>query len=415
MTGTDRATGSPVVVSLTTIQARNGTLGPALSSIAAQSGVPLPYEVRVYATAGCVRPAALYGAAWIGPVFDYGPLTKLSAVRDLALPDDAIVVTCDDDQIYDPRWLATLVAAARAHPACAVGLSGWNARGFLAGAAGRDHYEWVRPPSVCDVLEGFAGVAYRRGFFDEGVWDVPDSCRRVDDVWISGYLHRRGVVRRVTDSRRCRPAPSDASGLHTRGDFVAQNRAAARMMFGSAGRMRSVEPVAEPARSATVMGIETAAGTTTAPKLSICIPSLASRHELLGRLLECLRRQGRSGEVEILVDLDQGTATTGAKRNRLVARASGAYVCHVDDDDLVAPDYVATILAAIDDNPGVDVLWIRGRRRVVGSDGRNNVLIFDYGCSPGADGHVVDGALWRRIGHLCPIRFRSRRRRRSPT
>jgi SAM-dependent methyltransferase len=365
----------PVIVSLTTIPARNGTLGPTIASLLSQ--LLAPDEIRVYAPPDCERPAALGGIAWVGGIADLGPLTKLSAVRDLALPDDAIVVTCDDDQIYDPRWLETLVRASRAYPNCAVGLAGWNARGFLLGERGRDHYEWVRPPSTCDVLEGYAGVAYRRSFFDDAIWDPPTSCRMVDDVWISGYLHRLGIVRRVTDHKLCRPAPSDRAGLHTRGDFVALNRAAARMMFG-------VIPA-------------------TAPALSILIPSLASRRQLLERLLACLGRQGHRDEIEILVEVDDGRATTGTKRNRLVAKARGAYICHIDDDDLVAPDYLETILDAIRENPGVDVLWIRGQRRIV--DGEEaGVLTFDYGCGPHVNGRIVDDALWRQVGHLCPIR-----------
>jgi hypothetical protein len=247
---------SYVVVSMTTIPARNGTLGPTIASLCTQTRSP--DEIRVYAPPDCDEVPAKFSVHWIGGIVDYGPVTKLSAIRDLALPDDAIVVTCDDDQIYGPGWLETLVAAAERYPDEAVGFSGWNVRGFLLGFAGRDYYEWVRPPNPCDVLEGFAGVAYRRHFFDDAretrggvngpalpdqrgregplivndVFNVPESCRRVDDVWISGYLHKRGVGRRVVGHKLNRPAPSDRTGLHTRDDFVALNRAAARLLFG---------------------------------------------------------------------------------------------------------------------------------------------------------------------------------------
>ena len=445
---------APVIVSMTTVPARNGTVGPIVGFL--RGGRRPPDEIRVYLTPGCDR---VPGARCI-EVADLGPVTKLSAVADPGLPDDAIVVTCDDDQIYDPRWLETLVDAAQCWPDCAVGLSGWNTRGFLLGERGRDHYEWVRPHSPCDVLEGFAGVAYRRGFFGADVWNVPESCRFVDDVWISGYLHKKGIARRLVGAKLCRPAPSDRAGLHARKDFVALNRAAARELFGEAttsalpsGRAarpgeagpcdltsalpsgRAARPgeagpcdltSALPSGSAARPGEARPCDLTSAlpsgsaarpgeagpcdpaptenPTLSILIPSLASRAPLLARLRACLARQGRASEIEILTDVDDGQATTGTKRNRLVARARGAYLCHVDDDDLVAPDYLDAILAAIAENPGVDAVWIRGQRRIV--DGEEaGVLPFDYGCPPSANGRVSDdGTLWRSAGHLCPIR-----------
>ena len=181
---------------------------------------------------------------------------------------------------------------------------------------------------------------------------------------------------------------------------MALNRAAARELFGEA--TTSALPSGSAARPGEAGPCDPAP--TENPTLSILIPSLASRAPLLARLRACLARQGRASEIEILTDVDDGQATTGAKRNRLVARARGAYLCHVDDDDLVAPDYLDAILAAIAENPGVDAVWIRGQRRIV--DGEEaGVLPFDYGCPPSANGRVSDdGTLWRSAGHLCPIR-----------
>lgn len=41
--------------------------------------------------------------------------------------------------------------------------------------------------------------------------------------------------------------------------------------------------------------------------------------------------------------------TIGEKRNVAIAAASGDFICHFDDDDLYAPSYLATMLAALDD------------------------------------------------------------------
>lgn len=86
------------------------------------------------------------------------------------------------------------------------------------------------------------------------------------------------------------------------------------------------------------------------PRLSIMICSLHARSEMLLALLAVLEPQ-ITDAVELLIDLDRGEATIGAKRNRLLERAAGDYVCFVDDDDQVTEDYVALILQALDHKP----------------------------------------------------------------
>jgi hypothetical protein len=52
-------------------------------------------------------------------------------------------------------------------------------------------------PQNVDVLEGYAGVAYRRGFLElemlADMRSIPEA-RYADDVWIAGHLARRFVV-----------------------------------------------------------------------------------------------------------------------------------------------------------------------------------------------------------------------------
>lgn len=81
------------------------------------------------------------------------------------------------------------------------------------------------------------------------------------------------------------------------------------------------------------------------PTLSILILSIESRAELLARLLAKLQPQ-LTAETELLTLIDKGERSIGAKRNELLLRARGRYVCFIDDDDLVADDYVASLLDA---------------------------------------------------------------------
>ena len=62
-------------------------------------------------------------------------------------------------------------------------------------------------------------------------------------------------------------------------------------------------------------------------------------------------------KVEILVEPERDM-TIGAKRNLLVARATGKYLVHVDDDDQVNPSYVARILEAAERDPDVITLGV---------------------------------------------------------
>lgn len=213
---------------MTSIPARAGTLGPTLASLRAQTRPP--DEIRLYADDGVPCPPEL-DRGCLYPTADYGPVTKIFAVLDRRLPDDAIVVTVDDDQIYQPIWLETLLAGAAAHPEAAIGMAGWNVAGFLADPIAGT-YHWARPETTCDVIEGWAGVAYRPRWFATDILNPPKDLRWVDDVWISAYLHQRGVPRYVVHTPMCQSTNVDQPGLHNRHDFVELNRRASVLAFG---------------------------------------------------------------------------------------------------------------------------------------------------------------------------------------
>ncbi len=97
-------------------------------------------------------------------------------------------------------------------------------------------------------------------------------------------------------------------------------------------------------------------------KLSILICHLNERKPLLDRLMAVLQPQidAANGEVEALVEADDGQLSTGAKRNILLERAQGILVAHVDDDDKTSDDYCARIIGALDSNPDIDCVGIEG-------------------------------------------------------
>jgi glycosyltransferase involved in cell wall biosynthesis len=92
------------------------------------------------------------------------------------------------------------------------------------------------------------------------------------------------------------------------------------------------------------------------PLLSILIPTVPERFDQANALFEKISEQN-PGRAEILMMSDNRARSIGLKRNSLLQCARGKYVAFCDDDDNVAPDYMATLcnMAKVD----VDVLTFR--------------------------------------------------------
>src|SRR5574337_1112999 len=132
-----------VYLSMTTIPSRNGTLIHTLSSLAAQT--KRADEIFVYGAYGVDFGDRLWASDELDDICnvlktpitfrriedDRGPVMKLSILEERTVQDDDIVITIDDDVIYEPRWLETLIDGAKSHPELAVGFCGWNAYDFL--------------------------------------------------------------------------------------------------------------------------------------------------------------------------------------------------------------------------------------------------------------------------------------------
>ena len=83
---------------------------------------------------------------------------------------------------------------------------------------------------------------------------------------------------------------------------------------------------------------------------SILIAAVPERYHTVQPLLYSLletQAVGRMSDIELLYLLDNKRRTVGAKRNALFDAARGQYISFVDDDDMVAPDYVQRIHDAL--------------------------------------------------------------------
>lgn len=144
--------------------------------------------------------------------------------------------------------------------------------------------------------------------------------------------------------------------------------------------------------------------------LSILIPTIPERVEMFTRLIGELNRQVNYvndnhpslGRIEILVDTGrrflEGGLSIGKKRDTLVKRAQGKYLCFLDDDERISPNYLETILRLC--KYDADVVTFRNFSRL-----ENFWMLVDMSLKY----HTNDQAspefmIRRRAWHICPVR-----------
>lgn len=89
-------------------------------------------------------------------------------------------------------------------------------------------------------------------------------------------------------------------------------------------------------------------------KLSILICTISERKPMFNELLNELGEQSKRANSMIQIlwdDSPKGTITIGQKRNNLLTKSLGDYICYIDDDDSVSPNYIEEIVKAIDKSP----------------------------------------------------------------
>jgi glycosyltransferase involved in cell wall biosynthesis len=137
-------------------------------------------------------------------------------------------------------------------------------------------------------------------------------------------------------------------------------------------------------------------------KLSICICTIERRRAqfemLRGHIVRQILADGATGDVEMLCECDRGRMSVGAKRQRLLERAQGEYVCWIDDDDWVDDYYVAILRSALNGH-NVDCLGMAGW--ITTDDGDPHVWRISRTYPTDT---TVDGVHLRRPNHLVPIR-----------
>lgn len=81
--------------------------------------------------------------------------------------------------------------------------------------------------------------------------------------------------------------------------------------------------------------------------LSILVPSVFERWDMGSKLAAHLHKQTKDLPVEILWFTDNRKRRLGKKREVMIQAAQGRYLCHLDDDDWVADNFVKLVLDQI--------------------------------------------------------------------
>lgn len=143
--------------------------------------------------------------------------------------------------------------------------------------------------------------------------------------------------------------------------------------------------------------------------LSVLIPTIPERGEMFTKLFNELHRQleymqtfhSSLGDIEIVVDgskrfLDGGLSI-GKKREALVKQAQGKYLCFLDDDETIAPNYLETLVRLCQHD--ADVVTFRNISKM-----DNFWMIVEmrlnYANETASPNHVVHRSPW----HICPVK-----------
>ena len=144
--------------------------------------------------------------------------------------------------------------------------------------------------------------------------------------------------------------------------------------------------------------------------LSILIPTIIKRRKMFTKLYNEIQAQLQYmetfhttlGEIEILVDSSKsflsGGLSIGKKREALVGRAQGKYLCFLDDDEGIAPNYLEVLVRLCQGD--ADVCTFRNISKF-----DNYWMIVDMSLHyPDNDSATPTYMIRRRPWHICPVK-----------
>lgn len=146
-----------------------------------------------------------------------GPYRKLLPVYQVCSDDDWII-TCDDDVIYGPDWLSSIVKTADIHPdAIICGRARKPVRALGGGV--QSYINWPLAPLGAEGFDllpiGISGVLYRKSLLDDGIMSSQDYKKlapKQDDLWFNLARSVAGTKVVVSTEADKHVFPIDAPG-----------------------------------------------------------------------------------------------------------------------------------------------------------------------------------------------------------
>lgn len=186
-----------IIITLTTVPSRvNDTLPMALKAL---SGLNYPdYEIHlnvpaIYKQTGehYVIPDSLRiidRLKIFDGLEDMGPKTKIVPTLQRVSESDTIIITADDDIIYNRDLIAYHLERRAKYPDAALGFSGTKAGRLVL---------TPRSDIEVDILDNYKTVSYTRGMFKDAFFNdyAPQSWN--DDIVVSAYCRDAGIKKIV--------------------------------------------------------------------------------------------------------------------------------------------------------------------------------------------------------------------------
>jgi hypothetical protein len=97
----------------------------------------------------------------------------------------------------------------------------------------------------------------------------------------------------------------------------------------------------------------------------VLIPTMPGREFMLSQLMAALEPQFAKWPTATFT-ADWGEGSIGAKRQRMITTSKAEYVAFVDDDDMIAPDYIDRIMPCLESRP--DCVGITMHVKMDGND-----------------------------------------------
>lgn len=183
-----------VILTMTTVPARIAGILPKTLRVLSRTG----YEIHLNIPKVCVSTGEKYvvpdtlreikNVQIFEDVQDFGPKTKIIPTLNRVTDPEAILITVDDDIIYNRDFVAYHINRREQYPDAALGFSGTR------------HGRLVQVPRAdveVDILDNYKSASYVRSMFNSDFVSKYAETSWNDDIVISAYFRDKGIKKIV--------------------------------------------------------------------------------------------------------------------------------------------------------------------------------------------------------------------------